>query len=244
MHHRQPNFLPTQWGLVARAGDQSKGDQSSKRSREALNELCQLYYYPIYLTIRRKYKSNPQDAEDLTQRFFADLIEKAAIAKADPARGKFRTFILACLNNFFLKTIEQEHAQKRDVRKLVAFDALEAAERYQAEPVDDLAPDRLFERSLALELLRLAEAELEADRRYDGKGQLFAELRPMLYEMNANDGTMSEIAARLSMPRATLKSHVTRMRARFREILRARAAEIVTHPEDAKEELLALQNAL
>ncbi len=237
----QPNFIPTNWSLIARAAD-----PSSPRSRHALEQLCQTYWYPIYVVIRRKV-GDPQQAEDLTQDFFAFVLDKNTFAKADPAKGRFRTFIQSCLTNFLHNAREHVHAQKRDARKLVAFDALDAAQRFAAETCDELSPDRLFdrlfERTFAHEFLRRAEAELEADRRHDGKGAQFEILRPHLYEL-AETTSLEDLAGQLGIGREGAKSALGRLRDRFHEILRAQAAEIVTHREDAKDELIALQNAL
>ncbi len=232
-----PNFLPTRWSLIAHAAD-----TSSERSRDALNELCQAYWYPVYAYIRRKV-GDPHQAEELTQDFFASALSKSTFAKADPAKGRFRTFILSCLTNFLHNARAHDHAQKRDARKVIAFDAMEAAQRYAAEPRDELSPDRLFERTLALELLRRAEAELEADRRLDGKGPQFDTLRPHLYELD-DTTSLDDLAAQLGIGREGAKSALGRLRDRFHEILRGQAAQLVTHREDAKDELIALQNAL
>ena len=237
MKPNDPNFLPTQWTQIAYASD-----PSDPRSQRALNDLCQAYWYPVYAAIRRAGHSE-HDAEDLTQSFFLTVLEKGTFSRADKAKGRFRTFVLSCLGNFLHNARAHDQAQKRDSRKLVSFESLEAAERYAAEGHDDLTPDKLFERTLAKEILHQAEAELEADRRYDGRLELFQALRPHLWGMD-DDQSLAGLAAQLQMPRETVKSHLQRMRDRYRQLLRARVGHLVSNEDDGPDELMNLQNAL
>ncbi len=235
MKPNDPNFLPTRWTLIAHASD-----PSSPQTQKALEQLCQAYWYPVYAYIRRDGHSE-HDAEDLTQSFFLSALEKSTFGKADRAKGSFRTFVLSCLGNFLHNARAHAQAQKRDTRKLISFESLDAAERYAAEGHDDLTPDKLFERTLAMEILRSAEKELEEDRRYDGCLELFQALRPHLFGMEGQ--TLAELAAQLQMPLETVKSQLTRMRNRYNQLIADRAIEISSR-EAARDEMIALQNAL
>jgi RNA polymerase sigma factor (sigma-70 family) len=236
MKQNDPNFLPTRWTLIAHASD-----PSSPQTQRALEELCRAYWYPVYAAIRRAGHSE-HDAEDLTQSFFLSALEKSTFGKADRAKGSFRTFVLSCLGNFLSNARAHDQAQKRDSRKLISFESLDAAERYAAEGHDDLTPDKLFERTLAMEILRNAEKELEEDRRYDGRLELFQALRPHLFGMEEGQ-SLAALAAQLQMPLETVKSHLQRMRDRYRQLLRARVNDLGSD-DDGPDEMTALQNAL
>lgn len=229
------NFQPTRWSLIAHA---SSPEQASKN----LQVLCKTYWYPVYAAIRRA-GHNHENAEDLTQNFFIKAIGKETFSKASPEKGRFRTFILACLRHFLIDEHDRATAAKRDSRQLVHIDALSAQERYAAEGVDHLTPDQLFERTLALEILNQAEAELEANFRQEGKHDLFLAILPSLYQADDSE-PQAHLAARLSMTPAALTSLLFRTREKHRELLRARANQLVTHPEDGKDELIQLQKAI
>src|SRR5260221_10821952 len=134
------SFCTTRWTQVRRAVG-----SDDTAARAALAALCEGYWYPIYAFIRRSGKS-PHDAEDLTQGFFARLVEKRVLAGADPTKGKLRPFLLACARHFLSDEHDRARAQKRGAALLPSFDAIAAEERYAIEPVDDLSPDRLFQR--------------------------------------------------------------------------------------------------
>src|SRR5688572_32879182 len=122
-------------------------------ARRALEELCRTYWYPLYAYVRRSGKS-PEEAEDLTQEFFARLLEKDLFAQADRERGRFRTFLLTALQRFLANEWHRSQAQKRGGGvSIVSIDASHAEERYHAEPADASTPERLYERRWALTLL-------------------------------------------------------------------------------------------
>lgn len=235
MKNVSPHFLPTRWSIVADSNDPAK-------ARPALEQLCQDYWYPVYHAIRRA-GHGEHEAEDLTQSFFAHMIERSTFARAERSQGRFRTFVLSCLANFLHNARDHAQAQKRDVRRLVSFDAMQAEERLAAEPVDDCTPEQIFERSLARQFLSHAEEELRAEFRHDGREALFLALWPHLFA-DGPDTSRAALAALLEMKMETLKSNLHRLKKRFQEILRSRAEHLVRDPDDAKEELRALQNAL
>jgi RNA polymerase sigma factor (sigma-70 family) len=238
MKPADPNFLPTNWSQIAYASD-----PSDPRSKRALEELCKAYWYPVYAAIRRA-GNGEHEAEDLTQSFFLTVLEKGTFSRADKAKGRFRTFVLSCLGNFLSNARAHDQAQKRDSRKLVSFESLEAAERYAAEGHDDLTPDKLFERTLAKEILRQAENELEADYSRDAEKKLFEILRPHLFAIE-DDHSLASLAAELQLKQQTVKRHLRDMRKSYRALISARVGQTLSNPEDdGPDELGTLQNAL
>ena len=145
------SFPTTRWSVVRRAVGADGAAEP-----QALAALCAAYWYPLYAYVRRSGYS-PHDAEDLTQSFFAQLLERNILADADPAKGKLRTFLLACVKHFLTNARIRALAKKRGAGLLVSLDAATAEERYSAEPADDLSPDRLFQRRWALSIQLLFE---------------------------------------------------------------------------------------
>jgi len=219
----QAGFAPTRWSLIAAAQGRSEP------ARAALGELCQLYWYPLYAYLRRR-GSSEQDAQDLVQGFFADLLAREALSAADPARGRFRSFLLASLGNHLSHERERAHAQKRGGgARPLSIDWLSAEERFRLEPAAADTPERAFERAWAAALLERTLARLEQEFEAKGRGALFRELRERL-------GERSRQASDPPALRVTLH----RLRKRYREILREEVAQTVARPEDVDEELRAL----
>lgn len=168
-------FPTTQWSRVIRAGHPIDHD-----GRVALEGLCEDYWYPIYVFVRRK-GLNRDEASDLVQMLFADLIERGDFAKADPARGRFRSFLRAACEHFLANHREHDRALKRGGGKTpVSINSQDAEGRYLNDPSHDLTPERLFERRWATVLLNRVLALLEAEAVRAGKSSLFALLRPTL----------------------------------------------------------------
>lgn len=232
----QPSFQTTRWTVVRRAVG-----SDDATARQALSALCDGYWYPIYAFIRRSGKS-PHDAEDLTQGFFARLLEKEMLAMADPAKGKLRTFLLSCVRNFLADEHDRASAQKRGAALLSSFDAVQAEERYAIEPVDDLTPDRLFQRRWALALLEQTLETIAAEYAAEGKAELFAALRPFLGFGKGAAKSYEELVAELGVPIGTLKNHVFRMRERWRKLLLDQVAATLEEPteEEVRAELSEL----
>ncbi len=236
----QPNaphsFVTTRWSLVRKAVD---GDGTAACG--ALSQLCEAYWYPIYAYIRRMGNA-PQDAEDLTQGFFASLLERGTLGAADPGRGKLRNFLLGCVNHYLSDQHDRAMAQKRGAALLTSFDGTWAEDRYGTEPIDELTPDRLFQRRWAITVLehslRLTGEEFSAQ----GKGELFAALRPFLGFGPEPTLRYEELAVTLGMPEGTLKNHVFRLRERWREILFELVGATLENPtpEEIKAELAEL----
>jgi RNA polymerase sigma factor (sigma-70 family) len=224
-------FTTTHWSVVVLAG-QNRSTQSAK----ALEKLCRTYWYPLYAFVRRKGHS-PHDAQDLTQAFFARLLEKNYVAQADRERGRFRTFLLAALNHFLADEWDKTQRLKRGGgREIISFDAASAEERYRMEPLDQLDAAKLYERRWVTTLFDKVLVRLEAEYRDSGKGELFDGLKSSLL---AEDSGLSyaELGARLSLTEDAVKQAVHRMRRRYRELFREEIAQTVAGPGEVEDEL-------
>jgi len=224
-------FATTHWSVVLAA----KGKDSS-RSVEALENLCRAYWYPLYCYARRSGQA-PADAEDLTQGFFARLVEKDYLRSATSKKGRFRTFLLVAFRRYMANQWEHAHAKKRGgfVRP-VAIDAETAERRLAREPADQLSPDVLFDRQWARTLLERTMKGLQEEYASTGRARLFEHLRDCL---SRDEAALSyaEIAAELKLTEAAVKMAVHRLRSRYREILRAEIAQTVSTAEEIEEEI-------
>ena len=184
-------FPTTRWSHVADAGD-----PASPRAREALAALCAAYWFPIYAFIRRK-GHDPDDATDLTQDFFARLLQRGTFAAADPSRGRFRTFLLTDCQHFLADRRDHQHALRRGGgRTVLSIDARDAEGRLCHEPVDSLTPDRVFDRVWAETLLSHVLTNLGNEYRAGGRGDAFEALKPALTGRGGGPSS-AELAARL-----------------------------------------------
>jgi len=227
-------FPATHWSVVLTAGH-----DSSPGAREALEQLCRAYWYPLYCYVRRRI-GRPTEAEDLTQAFFAHLLERHTLAKVSPDKGRFRSFLLAALNYFLADEWDKVHAQKRGGGcVVVSLDETGAEERYQRESNHELTAEQLYERRWAMAVLERASVRLREEYVAAGKATLGEVLRD-LQEDAEESGPYAEIAARLGMPVNTLKSHVHRYRRRYRELLCDEVAQTVASPADVADELRRL----
>ena len=219
-------FASTEWSLVLAARD-----GEPRRAQAALASLCSSYWRPLYGFVRRTGYS-AEDAQDLTQSFFAHLLEKHALRHVDPSFGRFRAFLLASIKNFLTNEWRRDNALKRGGGvNLVSLDEMAQAERvWSAEPAESMTPDRVYERGWALALLARAAARLEAEFQAAGKGHIFQRLKPYL----TGDGTASyaEVASALEMNEVTVRVSVHRMRGRFRDLLREEIAQTLADPGD------------
>ena len=229
------DFPTTLWTVVLHAGR-----DEAALAQAALEQLCQRYWYPLYSFIRRRAYS-PYDAEDLTQAFFAQLLEKHRLERVDPELGRFRTFLLASLKNFLANDWDRSHARKRGGgQTIVSLEQGMGESRYQLEPSHDLTPERHFERQWAVTLLDEVLATLRDEYYAEGKGDLFEELKAVL---TGQAGAYAEMAARLRRSEGSIKVAVHRLRHRYRELIRARIAETV-EDGDIEDELRHLMAAL
>lgn len=235
-HPLPRTFQTTRWSLVHRANGDVDED-----ARAALAALCDSYWYPIYAYIRRSGHS-AHDAEDLTQGFFARLLEKDILAAADPAKGKLRTFLLTCVRNYLHNEHARASAERRGAHLLTSFNQDWAEERYATEPSDDLTPDRLYQRRWALTLLEFTLQLLGEEYTADGKGDLFTALRPCLGFSKEKTPNYADLATRLGSSESAVKTQVFRLRQRWREILFQQVSLTLDDPtsDQIKDELSEL----
>ena len=204
--------------------------------RGALNELCRTYWYPIYVYVRRRGRG-PDDAQDLTQEFFACLLRRGSLTKVSLHRGKFRTFLLASLNHFLADAWDAATAAKRGGNQpIISFDETGAEERYQMETASDPTPDVAFDRRWVLALLEEALARLLAEYTAAGKARTFELLKTFL-ENPADEGDYGRVAAALGLNPGAVAVAVHRLRQRYRDLVRAGIAQTVSGPEEMEEEL-------
>jgi RNA polymerase sigma-70 factor (ECF subfamily) len=225
------DFRTTRWTVVLTAAH-----PDAPGAEDALAQLCRTYWYPLYAFVRRQGRG-PEEAQDLTQEFFARLLAKDYLALADPARGRFRSFLLASLKNFLAESHRHATRLKRGGgQTVVSWDDMTAEQRYLAEPRDESTAEALYEQRWALTLLETALARLGAELASAGKARLFAELRGQLWG-EPPVASYAELSARLGLSEGAVKVTVHRLRLRFRELLREEVAHTVTSAEEIDEEL-------
>ena len=231
-------FVTTHWSVVLSAGSRDTG-----QARDALARLCQTYWHPLYAYVRRLGHS-PHDAQDLTQEFFARLLEKNFLAGVSEARGRFRSFLLASLKHFLVNEWRRARAQKRGGGRVpIPIDAAAGETSIGFEPADDMTAEKIYERRWALTLLDRVLRRLREEHVRDGKERLFEQLKPTLTEASRTV-RYAEIAARLGTSEGAVKVAVHRLRQRYRELLRAEIAETVAGPDEVEDELRNLFAAL
>jgi RNA polymerase sigma-70 factor (ECF subfamily) len=224
-------FATTHWSVVLAAGD-----GESHEAAQALETLCGTYWYPLYAYVRRRGHGH-EDAQDLTQAFLLQLLERKSFARVDRGKGRFRSFLLAGLNYFLADARDRVSAQKRGGgRPIPSFDAQTAEQRYRLEPVDDLSPDKLFERQWALALLGQVLARLEEEFREAGKDRLFQQVRVFLVA-GRGEATYTQVATELGLTREAVKKAVQRMRHRYYALFREAIAETVADPAEVADEM-------
>jgi RNA polymerase sigma factor (sigma-70 family) len=215
------------------------GQSSGTRASEALEQLCRAYWYPLYCYARR-HVGCAADAEDLTQSFFAHLLERNALARVSREKGRFRSFLLAAMRYFLADEWDKVRAQKRGGGCVViSLSEAGAEERYQQESGKELTAEQLYERRWAMAVLERASVGVQEEFAAAGKGTLGEALRE-LQENGDEAGPYVEVAARLGMPLNTLKSHVRRYRRRFRELLCDEVVQTVATPAEVADELRCL----
>ena len=231
-------FATTQWSVVLAAGQ-----GTSEPSQAALETLCKAYWYPIYVYVRRR-GYGADDAQDLTQEFFAQLIAKQHLRLADPNKGRFRSFLLATLHFFWAREWTRAHRQRRGGQyQFVSLDLPSPEERYQFEPADNDTPERSFQRQWALTVLKEAMNALAVECVDNGKEDLFREAKHLL--SGDRDGVgYSAIAAHLCMREGAVRVSVHRLRQRYGELLRAEIGKTVDSDAEIDEELRYLMDTL
>ena len=235
--HRRAVFATTHWSVVLKAG----GDSTSV-VKQALETLCQTYWFPLYAYVRRCGHS-PSDAEDLTQGFFERLLRLESIADVRREKGKFRSFLLASMNHFLADDRERSMAKKRNAARTVPLDISTAETRYSSEPSTDSSPDRLFERQWAMALLESTLQNLREEYESAGKGKLFMDLRFAL-SGDRNSIPYNQLAESLQMSEESLRVAVHRLRQRYRQVLRLTVGNTVANPSEIPDELDYLRRVI
>jgi RNA polymerase sigma-70 factor (ECF subfamily) len=224
-------FVTTHWSLVlaARRND-------STAASAALASLCRSYWYPLYAFVRRRGYA-VEDAQDLTQEFFARLLEHRWLGQADPKRGRFRTFLLSALSHFLNNEWDKARAQKRGGAVQLVPLQLEAAEtRYSQEPADPVTPEQAYERRWAITLLDQVLQRLQEECDAAGKGELFHALKPSLVG-DRDCQPYNKLAAEQRLSEGAVKIAVHRLRRRFRKLLRDEVANTVANSGEVDAEL-------
>lgn len=232
-------FLTTHWSLVLRAGQ-----TDSPQATEALENLCRAYWYPLYAYVRRQ-GHPPHDAEDLTQGFFARLLEKEYLRNADQSRGRFRTFLLSSLKHFLINEWRKSNRIKKGGGQLpLSLDETATAEgRFIAEPASAQPPEAQYDRGWAIEVLHRVLGRLQVEHVEAGKGRMFDQLSVFLTG-DGDTASYSEIAQRLEMTEANVKVTIHRLRVRYRELMRKEVAMTVDQPDQIDAEIRLLVSAL
>jgi len=224
------DFTTTHWTVVR----QATGD--SPQAAAALETLARAYWYPLYAYVRRNGNS-PHDAQDLTQSFFARLLEHGYIQLADRNQGRFRTFLLSSLQNFLHNEWHKENREKRGGgQKALSLDEKTAETRFAAEPFVEQPPDSLYDRGWAATLLERALTSLRAEFEQSGKLDLYERLKVFVWG-DKSALSYAEMGVQLNMTEGAVKVSVHRLRQRYGELLRAEVAQTVSTPEEVNEEL-------
>ena len=220
----------------------SAGGSHSPEASRALATLCETYWFPLYAFVRRAGYA-VEDAQDLTQEFFARLLTQRLLMKVDRQKGKFRSFLLATLKHFLADQRDRTHAQKRGgTHSIISFDSLDAETRYRLEPASDLTPEKMFEKQWALSLLEQVLSRLHAESVALGRPELFEALKDTLTGVRLT--TYAAIGIELGMTEGAVKVAAHRLRRRYRTLLREEIAQTVTSSDEIGEEIRYLLSCL
>jgi RNA polymerase sigma-70 factor (ECF subfamily) len=234
------SFQTTHWTLVLRAGQ----IESSESAQQALSAFCEAYWPPLYAFLRHRGYASP-DAQDLAQAFFVHLLEQNTLSRADREKGRLRTFLLGSLQNFLINEHDRARALKRGGgRQILSFDELlpeaEAAMLATAD-LDDVSG---YDLTWASNVVTRAWQHLRETFAAEGKAQWLDELKPFLAGGTTTPPNQEEVAVRLGVPIATLRTWLSRLRQRYRDSLRVEVASTVSDPADVEEELQYLYRIL
>jgi len=224
-------FATTQWSVVLAAGQHSAED-----GRRALAQLCEVYWYPLYAYVRGRV-ADAHEAQDLTQEFFSDLLERRTIAKAQPERGRFRSFLLTCLKNFLNNEWQKGRRQKRGGSKcILSLDFDSAESRLSLEPFHNATPERLFERRWVLTVLNQVLEALHSQLVRDGKSAYFDQLKSCLTG-SATAADYDRAAAALGITPAAAKQSTYRLKKQYRQLFRDEIARTLADQRDIDDEM-------
>ncbi len=227
----------THWSVVLAAGQ-----VESPRAAAAMEELCRTYWFPIYAYVRRR--GHPSaDAQDLTQEFFARLIEKQWVAEADASKGRFRSFLLTALNRFLANEWRNSRTVRRGGgRPIISLDDTAEA-RYVQEPASNVTPEMTYDRRWALSVFDRALSRLREQHATAGKTRLYDALKEYL-SAEARDGDYAKVGSELEMTTGAVAAAVHRLRQHYRQLVREEVAQTVDSPGEVDDEVRALLAAL
>jgi RNA polymerase sigma factor (sigma-70 family) len=229
-------FPTTRWTLVVAAGDPHR-----KEARSALVSLCEAYWYPLYAYLRRR--GYPADqAQDLTQDFFVRVVEGLYLDRADPEKGRFRSFLLTSLKFFVADEHDRQRALKRGGGAILPLEFSSGEERYQREPAHDETPERIFERRWALSVLDRVVEKLREEFVHHGRPEHFEQLKVFL--LGQSQAPYAALAREMNTSEGALKVAIHRLRKRYRELFRQEIADTVADPADVESELRFLAAVL
>ncbi len=227
----------THWSAVLAAGQ-----PGSRRAAAAIEELCRTYWYPLYAYIRRR-GYEVEEAQDLTQEFFTEMLENHWLKSADPQRGKFRSFLLGAMNHFLANDWRRAHTLKRGGGKaLISLDDT-AERRYAADAATGLTPEKMYERRWAWSLFERAFSRLREQYAAAGKARLYDVLKGFLAD-DIDEGDYARLAGQLEMTHGAVGTAVHRLRDRYRELVREEVAHTVADPAEVEDEIRSLLAAL
>ena len=235
---KRPHFATTHWSVVLAAGKSPSAQQE-----QALETLCRSYWFPLYAFLRQRGYDNHQ-AEDYTQGFFAHILEKQDLQRADPKYGKFRSFLLIRLKGFLADEHDRAQALKRGGgRKILSLNFLDAEGQYALESADQLSPEKRFEKSWALTVLERTMDRLEAEMAQKNKQAHFEHLKVYL-TVEKGDLPYEQAAEKLNMAEGAIRVAVHRLRRQYRKLLRDEIAQTVGSEDEIDEEMGHLFAAL
>ena len=229
-------FPTTRWTLVVAAGDPQRKD-----ARSALVSLCENYWYPLYAFLRRRGYA-PDRAQDLTQEFFMRVLEGRYLDRADPEKGRFRSFLLTSLKFFVADEEDRQRAHKRGGGMVVSLEFSCGEERYQREPPHYETPERIFERRWALSVLDRVVERLRSEFVQHGRPEHFAQLKVFL--LGQSEAPYAALARKMNPSEGALKVAIHRLRKRYRELFRQEIADTVADPAEVESELRYLAAVL
>ena len=215
------------------------GHRSLPSSERALSQLCETYWYPLYAYVRRRV-TDMHEAQDLTQAFFAQLLDKNFIGDADPQRGRFRTFLLAALNHFLANEWDKARAKKRGGDRIrISLDLGEGERRFCQEPATNVTAEKIYDRQWALTLLHAVLSELREEQEAGGKKAQFEMLEPFITGQ-PKETSYAEVAETLGATVGAVKVTAHRLRRRYQQMLQEEIAQTLTKPEDVEDEIRGL----
>jgi RNA polymerase sigma factor (sigma-70 family) len=230
-------FSTTHWTVVVAAGR-----DSSPAAQVALDNLCRAYWYPLYAYVRRR-GYDAEQAKDLTQEFFARLVEKKQLASVDRCKGKFRSWLLGVANHFLAHEWTKAHAQKRGSQPPFSLDEADAEERYRLEPATAAMAESLYDRRWALTVLDAAANRLHAEYEASGAMKLYDGIKPFV-STAGTEVSYADVSQRLGISLGAVKSAIHRLRLRYQELIREEIAPTVTTPAEIDEEIRYLLTVL